>query len=237
MIFLRLVCKIRVTTIKEVVQVKLKKGQKLLFIGDSITDCDRAKPDGEGLFGALGNGYVSIVNAFLLSTYPELGIRVVNKGISGNRVRDLKERWQEDVVAQKPDWLSIMIGINDVWRQYDTPFIKDNHVYVEEYEETLRKLVNQTTPNVEGLVLMTPYYLETNKDDQMRKTMDKYGAIVQKIAEETDSIFIDTQAVFDQVLENLYPATLAWDRVHPNEAGHMLLARAFLTKLGFNWSK
>jgi len=124
--------------------MKLKQGQKLLFIGDSITDCDRSRPDGEGLFDATGRGYVTIVNALLTSTYPELGIRVVNKGISGNTVRDLKARWETDVIDQKPDWLSIMIGINDVWRQYDVPFIKDWHVYIDEYEETLRELVRRT---------------------------------------------------------------------------------------------
>lgn len=215
----------------------LKKDQKLLFIGDSITDCDRAKPEGEGLFSALGNGYVSFVSAFFTSTYPELGIRVVNKGISGNTVRDLKERWQEDVVEQKPDWLSIMIGINDVWRQYDTPFIKDKHVYIDEYEVTLRNLVESTKPSVEGLVLMTPYYIESNEGDRMRKTMDEYGAVVKKIAEESGSYFIDTQAVFNRVLKTIYPAALAWDRVHPNESGHILLARAFLNEIGFDWRK
>ncbi|OCA88131.1 GDSL family lipase [Bacillus sp. FJAT-27225] len=214
-----------------------EKSQKLLFIGDSITDCDRAKPDGEGLHinRPLGTGYVSFVDALLQATYPERAIRVVNKGISGNTVRDLKGRWQEDVIAQKPDWLSIMIGINDVWRQYDMPFIKETHVYANEYEKTLRELVCETKPLVKGIILMTPYYLEGNKDDSMRKTMDEYGMIVKKIANETDSIFINTQAAFDVVLKEFYSASLAWDRVHPSSAGHMVLARAFLNAAGFDW--
>ncbi|AZK48058.1 SGNH/GDSL hydrolase family protein [Paenibacillus lentus] len=215
----------------------LEKGQKLLFIGDSITDCERQRPDGEGLFFALGKGYVALVDALLQAVYPELGIRVVNKGNSGNTVRDLYKRWQEDVLDQKPDWLSIMIGINDVWRQYDTPFIPEWHVYAEEYEETLRNLVNQTKPHLKGLILMTPFYLEPNPEDKMRKTMDEYGAIVKKVAADTGAVFIDTQAAFNVVLQELYPATLAWDRVHPTYAGHMVLARAFLKEIGFEWGR
>lgn len=215
----------------------LKKGQKLLFIGDSVTDCERAKPDGEGLFQALGNGYVSFIDGLLRAAYPELGIRVVNKGINGNTIRDLKARWKEDVINQKPDWLTVMIGINDVWRQFDTPFIKENHVYLKEYENTLQALVEETKPLVQSIVLMTPYYLEKNESDQMRETMDRYGKVVRKIAENNNCLFIDTQAVFNQVLKELYPATLAWDRVHPDTAGHILLARAFLDEIGFDWLK
>ncbi len=215
--------------------MELSKGQKLLFIGDSVTDCERAMPEGEGLFGAVGKGYVSFVDGLLQAVYPELGIRVVNKGISGNTVRDLKNRWQEDVLDQKPDWLAIMIGINDVWRQFDTPFIKEGHVYIDEYEETLRQLVLQTKPSVKELVLMTPFYLETNEKDAMRQKMDQYGAVVKTIAEEMSCRWIDTQAAFTKVLHYLYPATIAWDRVHPSTAGHMVLAKAFLREIGFKW--
>jgi len=215
----------------------LEKGDKLLFIGDSITDCERKKPEGEGLFGALGKGYVSLVDALLQAVYPELGIRVVNKGTSGNTVRDLDARWQEDVLDQQPQWLAIMIGINDVWRQYDVPFIKEWHVYKDEYEATLRRLVSETKPKVKGLVLMTPFYLESNEQDKMRATMDEYGSIVRKLADEYDVHFIDTQAAFNIVLEELYSATLAWDRVHPTAAGHMVLARAFLDAVGFQWKR
>ncbi|WP_208586491.1 SGNH/GDSL hydrolase family protein [Gracilibacillus suaedae] len=217
--------------------MKLAKNQKLLFIGDSVTDCDRAKPEGEGLFQALGTGYVSIVDAFLQSTYPELGIRVVNKGISGNNVADLKNRWQEDVLDQAPDWLVIMIGINDVWRQFDSPFIPDRHVYIDEYEKTYRELVKQTKSEVKHVVLMTPFYLEPNPNDPMRYKMDEYGKVVKQIAKEHDTLFVDTQKAFNTVLEKIYPAAIAWDRVHPNNTGHTVLAKAFLNTIDFNWRK
>ncbi|PZD96274.1 GDSL family lipase [Paenibacillus sambharensis] len=217
--------------------MKLEQGQKLLFIGDSITDCERAKPEGEGLFGALGKGYVSLVDAMLQAVYPELGIRVVNKGIGGNTVRDLKARWQEDVINQEPDWLAVMIGINDVWRQFDVPNIKEWHVYMDEYEHTLRELTSAVKPRVKQLVLMTPFYLESNEQDKMRQKMNEYGLVVKRIAEEQGALFIDTQAAFNKVLKELYSATLAWDRVHPTQAGHMVLARAFLNAVGFDWQR
>lgn len=217
--------------------MKLKKEQKLLFIGDSVTDCERLKPDGEGLFQALGNGYVSFVDAFLQSSYPALGIRVVNKGISGDTVRDLKARWQEDVMEQKPEWLVIMIGINDVWRQFDSPFISDHHVYIEEYQKTLDELVTQTKEIVGNIVLMTPYFIEPNSEDAMRAKMDAYGQVVSQVAKKHETMFIDTQQAFNKILENLYPATIAWDRVHPNATGHIVLAKAFLNKIEFDWEK
>jgi len=206
------------------------------MIGDSITDCERARPRGEGLFGAIGKGYVALVEAQLNVRYPERRIRVVNMGTSGNTVRDLAARWETDVVELKPDWLSIMIGINDVWRQYDVPTIVESHVPLEEYEATLDDLMARTKPLVQGIVLMTPFYIEPNKDDAMRAAMDRYGAVAKKLAEKHGARFVDTQAAFDKLLEHMYPATLAWDRVHPNMTGHAALAKAFLDAIEYEWN-
>ncbi|HLH80457.1 MAG TPA: SGNH/GDSL hydrolase family protein [Chthonomonas sp.] len=215
--------------------MKIEAGQTLLMIGDSITDAGRARPVGERAFGGLGQGYVCYMDALLGAVYPERQIRVVNMGVSGNTVRDLKARWQSDVLELKPDWLSIMIGINDVWRQFDAPLNPTLHVYPDEYEETLDKLVLQTKPLLRGLVLMTPFYIEPNREDAMRAMMDSYGAIVRGIAEKHGAYFVDTQAAFDEVMRYFYPASIAWDRVHPNPLGHMVLARAFLRAVDFRW--
>lgn len=215
--------------------MKLSKGTKLVFMGDSVTDCGRNRPVAEGLFDPLGKGYVNIVNGFLTAACPELAIRVVNMGCSGNNVRDLKARWQTDVFDLNPDWVSIMIGVNDVWRQYDMPLITEQHVYLPEYVKTLEELIQQTLPKVKGLVLMTPYYIETNKKDAMRATMDKYGAAVKKLAAKYKTVFVDTQAAFDAVLKHMHPNAIAWDRVHPNIPGHTALARAFLNAIDFKW--
>lgn len=213
--------------------MRIEDNSKLVMIGDSVTDCNRAKPIGEGLFDAEGTGYVRFVNGLLTSTYPEKRIRVINMGTSGNTVRDLDARWQTDVLDLKPDWLSIMIGINDVWRQFDSPLQTEGHVYLKEYEATLEKLVKTTLPGLKGMVLMTPYFIEPDKNDAMRAMMDRYGEVVKKIASKYNTLLVDTQKAFDELLKNCYSGSIAWDRVHPNATGHMLLANAFLKAVDF----
>src|SRR5262245_10927149 len=145
--------------------LKLAVKSKLLMIGDSITDAGRARPVGEGRGDAIGRGYVMMVDALLNAVYPEQQIRVVNQGVSGNTVRDLKARWQADVLDLKPDWVSVMIGANDVWRQFDLPRQTEKHVLIDEYEKTLEELVQQTLPTVKGVILIGPFYLEPNRQD------------------------------------------------------------------------
>ncbi|MBT3296191.1 MAG: SGNH/GDSL hydrolase family protein [Verrucomicrobia bacterium] len=206
----------------------LEQNDKLVMIGDSITDCGRGRPAGEGLFDPYGSGYVNMVKAFLDARHPNLAIRVVNKGNSGNTVRELKARWQEDVLDQKPNWLSIMIGINDVWRQFDSPKMPETHVGLKEYERTLEELITASLPGLKGLILVTPYFIEPNRDDPMRARMNAYGAVIKALAEKHNAILVDTQAGFDRMLEHMHPMALAWDRVHPNSSGHGVIATCFL---------
>lgn len=215
--------------------LKMEPNSKLLMIGDSITDAGRAQPVGEGLNDAGGRGYVALTDALLGAVYPAHQIRVVNMGSSGNTVRDLAARWQRDALDLRPDWLSVMIGINDVWRQFDSPRRPEISVGPDEYEATLDDLLTRTLPLVPNVVLMTPFYIEPNTNDAMRAQMDRYGAIVGKLAQKHGALFVDTQAAFDAVLTAYYPASLAWDRVHPSLTGHMVLARAFLNAAGFEW--
>jgi lysophospholipase L1-like esterase len=208
-------------------------GSKLIMIGDSVTDCNRARPVGEGLFEALGKGYVSLVDAKLQAAQPWQQIRVVNMGTSGNTVRDLKSRWQTDVLDLSPEWVSIMIGINDVWRQFDTPLQSEWAVPLEEYERTLAELVECSQAKSISVILMTPYFIEANKSDPMRVRMDQYSQVVKKLAAKYGIVFVDSQAAFDKVLCHLHPMTLAWDRIHPNTIGHMVIAQAFLDAIEF----
>ena len=211
--------------------MKLAPHSKIVFIGDSITDCERTRPIGEGLFDGIGKSYVSLVEGFLTAIHPADAIRLVNMGTSGDTVLDLKKRWKPDALDLKPDWLSIMIGVNDVWRQFDLPRQKEIHVSPKVYEKTLLELASKTRPKLKGLIIMAPFYLEPNREDPMRKRMDQYGAICKKVARKTDAIFIDTQAVFDDLLTHMHANAIAWDRVHPNTIGHSVIARAFLNAI------
>jgi lysophospholipase L1-like esterase len=215
--------------------MKIERGSTLLMIGDSITDCARARPIGEAVSWDIGNGYVSLVNALLGAACPRDDIRIRNLGTSGNTVRDLADRWQADVMDLKPDWLSVMIGINDVWRQFDAPLQKEWHVGLDEYSATLDQLVSTARPHLKGLVLMSPYFIEPNRDDPMRAMMDCYGQAVRRVAKRHDAIFVDCQAAFDDILTVVHPVALAGDRIHPTLTGHMILARAFLEALDFVW--
>ena len=197
------------------------------MIGDSITDCGR-NYDASYSEEVLGDGYVRLVSDSLESTYPELGIEIINKGVSGDTVRNLKKRWQRDVLSLSPDWLSVMIGINDVWQQINDSLPPENWVLIDEYEQTLDELVGAVAPSLKGLVLMTPYVLELDKSDDMRSKMDKYGEIVRKIAEKYDALFVNTQAVFLEFLRNSEASEISNDRVHMNAVGHQVLADAFL---------
>ena len=212
-----------------------EKNDKILMIGDSITDAGRARPVGEGLGAAYGTGYVNVIKGLLDCSYPELNLRLVTMGCSGNTVKDLKERWQTDVIDLKPDFLSIMIGINDVWRQFDSPRQIEKHVLLDEYEATLDFLIEETLPILKGVILMTPYYIESNENDAMRSKMDEYGAVVRKLAIKHNAVFVDTQKAMNQMLEHCHSSALAWDRVHPNISGHSVLAKAFLKAVGYEF--
>lgn len=215
----------------------IQPNSKLLMIGDSVTDCGRKRPIAEGLHPTVGDGYVALVSSLLMAGYPERHIQVVNMGINGNTVRNLKNRWQSDVLDLSPDWVSICIGINDVWRNFSTPDQLQFHVPLEEYVHTLEELILQTRPNIKGLILMSPYYVEPDRSEPMRAMMDRYGTAVRQIAEKHQAIFVDTQAAFDAVLSHVPVSNLAPDQVHPTQAGHMILAQAFLQAVDYEWAK
>lgn len=214
----------------------IPNGKKLVMIGDSITDYERARPVGEGPHEGIGKSYVALVDALLRVVYPESRIRVVNMGTSGDTIRDLKKRWSTDVLDLNPDWVSILVGANDVWRQFDSPLMKEDHVLIDEYRETYEQLIRFTKKEVEGLILMAPFYMEPNPEEPMRKTMDAYAQVVRELADKHQCAFVDLPASFDGFFRHYSPQAIAWDRIHPNVIGHVVIARAFVNVLGFDWN-
>ena len=201
-----------------------KKDSKIVFIGDSVTNYGRAFPVGDGK-DMLGNGFVNLIDMFLAVEYPELNLRCVNMGIDGDTSLKLLNRWETDVNALDPDYVVVEIGINDVWRQFDSPQIPELSVLPQEYENNLRSIIKRTKAK---MIFMTPYYLETNREDKMRHRTEEYAAICKRVADEHGFPVVDLQAAFDRLLKFYYPAYITWDRVHPGKIGAMVIARAFL---------
>lgn len=208
---------------------------RIVFAGDSVTDMGSVNPVGEGLFDNVGRSYVRVIENMLAVYYPERRVRVTNSGISGNTSRDLLQRFDRDVVDLKPDWVSICIGINDVWRQFDSPAILSDAVDTEEYEKNVEQMILKVKDSVKGIFILTPYYMEPNREDMMRKRMDEYSAICKKLADKYGCIFVDFQKMYEDYCKIRHSSYIAWDRIHPNQVGATLMAREFLKKCEFEY--
>ena len=208
-----------------------KDYDRIVFAGDSITDMNSMRPVGEAMNENLGTGYVRFFESLLSAVSPELKIRVTNSGIGANSSRDLLARWQRDVVDLHPDWVSILIGVNDVWRQFDCPAMPERHISPEEYESNLEAMILAVRNTVKGIFLMTPYYMETNRKDSMRVRLEQYAEVCKKLAQKHQCILVDLQKMFDRYFQYRHPTYIAWDGVHPNQVGAALIAQELLKKL------
>jgi len=212
-----------------------EKFDRVVFAGDSVTDMGSVQPVGEGLFDNMGRGFPRVIENMIYAVYPELNVRFTNSGISGNTSKDLLARFERDVLNLNPQWVSICIGINDVWRQFDTPAMLDYAVSPEEYEANMRRMIESAKAVAKGVIVTTPYYMEPNKTDFMRARMQEYVDICARLAEEYGCIFVDFQAMYDRYFRIQHSALIAWDRVHPNQIGATLMAKEWLSKVGFDY--
>ncbi len=213
---------------KEGETMRIQANSKLVMIGDSITDSGRTYPIGQGYQGGLGTGYPSLVHGYLETTYPERQIQTINMGISGNTSKDLEARWQTDLMDLNPDWVSILIGINDVWQKTDYPDQKQLHISPGEYKTSINRMVEKAKSAGINVVLMTPFLVESNKEDVMRQYTEEYVEICKEIAKNHQITLVDLQGAVDQFLELRNGEILSEDRVHPNFIGHMMIAKGFL---------
>ncbi|MCQ2425270.1 MAG: SGNH/GDSL hydrolase family protein [Lachnospiraceae bacterium] len=211
----------------------LSKHDRIVFAGDSVTDMGSVNPVGEGFMEELGRSYVHVVDALLSAVYPDLYIQVTNSGVSGNNSRDLLNRFDRDVLNLNPDWISICIGINDVWRQFDCPSIPHRHVSLEEYERNMESMISRAVEKAKGVFVMTPYYMEPNPADTMRARMEEYCDVCRRLAKKYGATLIDLQKIFADYCTVRHSTYVAWDRVHPNQTGATLIALAFLKEIGF----
>lgn len=211
----------------------LAPAQTILFQGDSITDAGRDKKlqDEVNSYRALGIGYAWLAASQLLVSWPDAGYKIFNRGISGNKVYQLAERWQADCLDIKPDVLSILIGVNDYWH-------KKKHNYdgtVEKYETDYRALVKRTKdalPNVR-LVVCEPFLLECgNVTPDWAPEFAPYRAAAKRVASEAGATFVPFQAMFEIASKIAPPEVWAKDGVHPAPSGAALMAHAWQRAVG-----
>jgi acyl-CoA thioesterase I len=200
----------------------LESGAKVLFQGDSITDSGRDRESDVHL----GFGYANMIAAWLSALHPEMNLGFINRGISGNRVKDLVGRWEPDCIALKPDWVSIMIGINDVWRRYDN----NDPTSVGDFEAGYREIIRRTREETDArLVLCEPFVLHTSEDREIwREDLEPKIEVVSQLAKEFSAIYVSLDWLFAAAADKREPAFWAHDGVHPTQAGHALIAQAWL---------
>ncbi|MBQ8163779.1 MAG: SGNH/GDSL hydrolase family protein [Clostridia bacterium] len=209
-----------------------ESGDRVVFAGDSVTDAGRKRPYGEGLWEGVGSGYVRNVDSMLSVLYPEKLIHVTNVGCSGATSTDMLRDWETNVEKCNPDWVFFMIGANDVWRQFDEPAMYTESYAPEVYRKNIEEVCERTVKKVKGLFIISPFYMEANDNDPMKKRMVEYASIAKEVAEKYGATYIDVQKDFDEHLKYRYPAYISWDRVHPNWVGSMIIAKNIMTAIG-----
>jgi lysophospholipase L1-like esterase len=204
---------------------KIKNGETILFIGDSITDCDRR----DDRHRPLGWGYVRMVADMLTIREPQKKITVINRGIGGNTVIDLRNRWNDDVIEIKPDWLSIKIGINDLNRTLegnaDMSAAKFEAIYDPLLAQTVKRL-----PKCQ-ILLIDPFFMSRDQlQDSSRarvlKVLPDYIAVVHRMSRKYKTRLVKTHDLFQEQLKHHKMEVFSSEPVHPNPAGHLLIAEA-----------
>ncbi len=202
-----------------------QSGDKVLFIGDSITDCGR-----RDAHAPLGHGYVRKISELITAKYPQRDITYVNKGISGDIVEGLEKRWDPDVIAEKPDWLSVKIGINNAGRQHAEGVSTEEYLPI--WEACYRRILTHTKTELDiPLFLFEIFYIEEDVDMPRPLAVDAYNESIHRLAKQFDARLVRTNAAFDRAVA-ARPGAL-WttqDGVHPNAEGHTLMTLEFLKR-------
>lgn len=211
----------------------IEKESTILFQGDSITDAGRERKS-EGNANnqnALGRGYVYSIASQLLADRAGDGLKIYNRGISGNKVFQLADRWDKDCLDLKPDVLSILIGVNDIWHSLNGNYEGTVDKYEKDYRALLRRTV-KALPEVK-LVICEPFVLRCGAvNDKWFPEFDEYRATAKKMSKEFDSVFVPFQSMFDDAVKKARPSHWAGDGVHPSMAGAYLMGQEWLRVVG-----
>lgn len=196
--------------------------KKILFIGDSITAA------GLRIFtDKIGTGYVRLIHDYLKVSKLNNPLEIVNKGVSGDRVIDLAERWDQDVIAEQPDYVSISIGVNDVWRQLDRKLL--SQVYPKEFEQVYDDLLKRIKMETEAkIILMEPTVIEEVIESEGNIKLKPYIEAIHKLADKYDATIIPTHQTFLNYLEKEGTEDLTTDGVHMTSVGNTLMAKTWL---------
>lgn len=202
-------------------------GQTVLFQGDSITDCDRNRED----ITSLSEGYPGKVAAIYNALFPNNHVTFINKAVSGDRAKDVLSRYQEDIKEIKPDFVSILVGINDTWRRYD----ENDPTTAEQYEVNYRQILDNLKhdfPNTK-IMLIEPYVLNSLPDRATwRVDLDPKIQVVRKLAREYADYFLPIDGIFASLCTHTYePSQISADGVHPIDLGHSIIAYQYLKLL------
>ena len=205
--------------------------KRILFQGDSITDCGRDRED----FYGMGDGYPHLVRASLGADYPN-EFEFVNRGISGNRIVDLYARIKQDFINLKPDYASIYIGVNDTWHEIDG----NNGVETEKFEKIYIMLIDEILAACPGIKLMiiSPYVIEgpatcstdeaPDRFERFKNDVAQKAAVAKRMAEKYGLPLVELQPAFDDACTKAASVHWAGDGVHPTLFGHEIIKRLWI---------
>lgn len=210
-------------------KISLRKDDVILFQGDSITDAGRNRDEkGANNSRALGSGYAYLAGSKLLFDHADKSLQIYNRGISGNKVYQLAERWDEDCIGLKPAVLSILIGVNDFWHMLNGKYDGTIETYRNDFEALLKR-TTEKLPDVK-LVIGEPFAVTDVRavDASWFPRFDEYRQAARQIAEEFKATFIPYQSIFDKASKTAPGVYWTHDGVHPSIAGSQLMAQAWL---------
>ena len=191
----------------------MAKKTLILFQGDSITDCGRNWDDPDNL----GDGYVRLVTTLLPDKYPKHEFKFINRGVSGDKVRDLASRWDQDCISLQPDWLSILIGINDTLV-----------TSIMQFEEEYRMLLRRTTNELNSRIIMCEPFLLSGDNNAYREDLNPKIDVIRKLAKEYNPVLVPLDEIFHEACSLKTPEYWAPDGVHPSPEGHALIAESWI---------